>query len=121
MRDLVPLLDERDVLDFVNAEGIWVPLAALARASSGRAASTLWSWAALASWVVGDWANAPCDYAVRALRADPTHEGAWSVFTSVVNSYFPPELASTVRDWSVDPAMGPAVAERAKAILDAAP
>lgn len=121
VRDFVPLFDEADAADFLNAEGLWVPLAEMAGGSSGRTASTLWAWAATSSWVVGDWADAPSRYAVRALRADPSNEAAWRVFTEVVNNDAPPELAADVRAWADAPEMGPAVAARAEAILDAAP
>ncbi len=119
VRDLVPLCDGDDVVAFLNAEGMWVPLAAMATASSGRVASTLWTWAATSSWVVGDHADAPCDYAVRAIRADPMNEDAWQTFTEVVSRDAPPELADDVRAWADDPAMGPAAAARATTILAA--
>lgn len=121
VRDLAPLFDADDAVAFLNAEGMWVPLAAMAEASSGRVASTLWAWAATSSWVVGDQADAPCDYAVRALRADPSNEEAWRTFTEVVSSDAPPELAADVRAWADDPAMGPAVATRARAIVGSTP
>lgn len=117
VRDLAPLLDDDDAVAFLNAEGMWVPLAEMAKAASGRVASTLWAWAATSSWVMGDWADAPTRYAVCALRADPSNEEAWQTFTEVVNSYTPPELAADVRAWADDPAMGPPVAARATAIL----
>jgi hypothetical protein len=119
VRDLAPLFNADDAVAFLNAEGMWVPLAEMAKASSGRVASTLWAWAATSSWVVGDQADAPAAYAVRALRADPSNEDAWRTFAEVVNAYAPPELADDVRAWADDPAMGPAVATRAWAIVDA--
>lgn len=121
VRDFVPLFDRTDAVAFLDAEGLWVPLGEMAQASSGRTASTLWAWAATSSWVVGDWADAPCQYAVRALRADPTNEEAWQTFAEVVSSDAPPELAADVRAWAADPRMGPAVAARAMALLDDAP
>lgn len=119
VRDLAPLFDDGDAVAFLNAEGMWVPLAEMATASSGRVASTLWAWAATSSWVMGDWADAPGRYAASALRADPSNEKAWQTFTEVVNSDAAPELAADVRAWADDPAMGPAVAARATAILAA--
>lgn len=121
VRDFVPLFDRTDAVAFLDAEGLWEPLGEMAQASSGRTASTLWAWAATSSWVVGDWADAPCQYAVRALRADPTNEEAWQVFADVVSSYAPPELAADVRAWADDPRMGSAVAARAEGLLDETP
>lgn len=39
VRDLAPLFDADDAVAFLNAEGMWVPLAEMAKASSARAIS----------------------------------------------------------------------------------
>jgi hypothetical protein len=115
--DLAPLLDESDRASFLDAESIWTPLAVMARAATGRVASTLWAWASTASLVVGDLADHPAYYAVKALRADPGDEAAWAAFALAVASYLPPDLPDEVAGWSQDPAMGPEVARRAMDVI----
>ena len=80
-------------------------------------ASTLWSWASTASLVVGDLADHPAYYAVSALRADPSDEAAWAAFALALASHLPPGLLDEVLAWSKDPAMGPEIARRARAVI----
>lgn len=117
--DLATLLDEDDLAAFLNAEKLWMPLSSLAERVSGRAASTLWAWAASAASITGSWADHGASFACRAIASEPSDERAWTVFEQCVSEdSVDPVVWESLDEWLADPARRSPLATRALSVLE---
>lgn len=100
VRELEALLDDDELAQLLDADDLWTPLANLAEASDGRTASTLWAWASVAANVRGALADHASDFALRAVREDPSHEVAWRAFEAcVTGDRVEPTIWEALDEW----------------------
>ncbi|RYE83845.1 MAG: hypothetical protein EOO75_18830 [Myxococcales bacterium] len=107
---------------FLDAERLRFALDEAAEAcaeDAPAAASQLWCHAGNSALITGDLADLPYSYARRAVRADPTSEPAWGLFTDSIRSYTD-DLFGDLESWRAEAARGEVPAELPRRALAAA-